>query len=50
MPFSERRVLDYASTALAPLNLGDPNSDRIGNLTPVFVARLRSTLWERHTK
>jgi hypothetical protein len=28
-----------------PLNLGDPNSDRIGNINPVFVARLRWTLW-----
>jgi hypothetical protein len=25
--------------------LGDPNSDRIGNINRVFVARLRWTLW-----
>jgi hypothetical protein len=43
-------VLNDASRVLAPLNLGDPNSDRIGNINPVFVARLRWTLWERHTK
>jgi hypothetical protein len=31
--------------AFWPLNLGDPNSDRIGNINRVFVARLRWTLW-----
>jgi hypothetical protein len=34
--------IEYASMALAHLNLGVPSSERIGNLIAVFVARLRS--------